>query len=86
MKTYDRLFIGGEWVAPATSTTIEVISPHTEEVIARVPHAAEADTSKERISAGEAASVSRSPNSTSSGSGLEEILKTTQRRWPSRYY
>jgi hypothetical protein len=50
------------------------------------PHAAEADTSKERISAGEAASASRSPNSTSSGSGLEEILKTTQRRWPSRYY
>jgi betaine-aldehyde dehydrogenase len=46
VKTYDRLFIGGDWVAPAASTTIEVISPHTEEVIARVPHAAEADVDR----------------------------------------
>jgi hypothetical protein len=49
-------------------------------------HAAESDRSKARISSGEAASAPRSPNSTSSSSGLEEILKTTQRRWPSRYY
>ena len=31
MQTRDRLFIGNEWVAPATDGTIEVISPHTEE-------------------------------------------------------
>jgi betaine-aldehyde dehydrogenase len=37
------LFIGGEWVAPATIATIEVISPHTEHVIARVPEASRAD-------------------------------------------
>ena len=43
VRTYDRLFIGGDWVAPATSATIEVISPHTEEVIARVPEGREAD-------------------------------------------
>jgi aldehyde dehydrogenase (NAD+) len=46
VKTYDRLFIGGEWVAPATSSTIEVISPHTQEVIARVPHASESDVDR----------------------------------------
>ena len=46
VKIYDRLFIGGEWVVPATSSTIEVISPHTEEVIASVPHAAEADVDR----------------------------------------
>jgi betaine-aldehyde dehydrogenase len=40
---YDKLFIGGEWVAPATTATIEVISPHTEQVIARVAEGAEAD-------------------------------------------
>jgi betaine-aldehyde dehydrogenase len=46
VKTYDRLFIGGDWVVPATTSTIEVISPHTEEVIARVPHASEADVDR----------------------------------------
>ena len=29
MQVHDKLFIGGEWVAPATSATIEVVSPHT---------------------------------------------------------
>ncbi|MHB8219440.1 MAG: aldehyde dehydrogenase [Acidimicrobiales bacterium] len=43
MKDYDRLFIGGEWVAPHGTATIEVISPSTEEVVARVPDATEAD-------------------------------------------
>ena len=37
MKAYDRLFIGGEWVAPAGTGTIEVINPTTEEVVGRVP-------------------------------------------------
>jgi hypothetical protein len=49
-------------------------------------HAAESDKSKERIASGEAAAVRRSPNSTSSSSSLERVLKNTQRRWPSRYY
>ena len=31
----DRLFIGGEWVEPATSETIEVVNATTEEVMAR---------------------------------------------------
>ena len=46
-------------------------------------HGAEADR---RVSSGEAAAVDRGPSSASSGSSLEEVLKTTQRRWPSRYY
>lgn len=37
MQNYDHLFLGGEWVAPATTLTLPVISPMTEEVIARVP-------------------------------------------------
>jgi betaine-aldehyde dehydrogenase len=37
MLVRDRLYIGGEWVEPAGSGTIEVISPHTEEVVGRVP-------------------------------------------------
>lgn len=43
MRAYDRLFIGGEWVAAAGSETIEVISPHTEEVIGRAPEGGPAD-------------------------------------------
>lgn len=43
MRSYDKLFIGGEWVAPASGNTIEVVSPHTEEVIASVPEGTIAD-------------------------------------------
>ena len=43
MKSWERLFIGGEWVAPSSAAKIEVVNPHSEEVIARVPEAREAD-------------------------------------------
>ncbi|MEV4677990.1 MULTISPECIES: aldehyde dehydrogenase [Actinomadura] len=43
MREHDRLFIGGEWAAPAGTATIDVISPHTEEVIGRVPEGTEGD-------------------------------------------
>src|SRR4051794_7271952 len=35
----DRLFIGGAWSTPAGTERIEVVSPHTGEVIATVPAA-----------------------------------------------
>ncbi|WP_176561924.1 aldehyde dehydrogenase [Mycolicibacterium palauense] len=40
---YDRLFIGGKWVAPSTSEVIEVFSPATGEKVGQVPVAAQAD-------------------------------------------
>ncbi|MGH8982815.1 MAG: aldehyde dehydrogenase [Acidimicrobiia bacterium] len=43
MHTYEQLFIGGEWVAPAGTATIDVISPHSEELVGRVPEGTEAD-------------------------------------------
>jgi aldehyde dehydrogenase (NAD+) len=43
VEVRDRLFIGNEWVEPATSATIDVISPTTEEVYARTPDASPAD-------------------------------------------
>ena len=46
IRDYDRLFIGGDWVAPEGTDTIGVISPSTEEVIARVPDGTEADIDK----------------------------------------
>ncbi|MHB8450282.1 MAG: aldehyde dehydrogenase family protein, partial [Mycobacteriales bacterium] len=43
MKVYDKLFLGGQWVAPSSGQTIEVISPATEEPVGRVPEALPAD-------------------------------------------
>jgi aldehyde dehydrogenase (NAD+) len=39
----DAFFIDGGWAAPATTDVIEVVSPHTEEVVARVPEGSPAD-------------------------------------------
>jgi aldehyde dehydrogenase (NAD+) len=36
-------FIDGDWAAPATSDTIQVVSPHTEQVVATVPEGSNAD-------------------------------------------
>jgi betaine-aldehyde dehydrogenase len=40
---HDRLYIGGELVAPAGTGTIDVINPFTEQVAGRVPEATNAD-------------------------------------------
>jgi betaine-aldehyde dehydrogenase len=43
MREHQRLFIGGEWVEPAGTGTIDVISPHSEELVGRVPEGTSAD-------------------------------------------
>src|SRR5207244_11224010 len=43
MRANDKLFIGGKGVEPATSNVIDVISPHSEELVGRVPEGSEAD-------------------------------------------
>ncbi|HEY1118609.1 MAG TPA: aldehyde dehydrogenase family protein, partial [Acidimicrobiales bacterium] len=45
MTTLDRdaVFIGGAWTRPATDAVLEVVSPHSEEVVARVPEGSTAD-------------------------------------------
>jgi aldehyde dehydrogenase (NAD+) len=40
---WDKLFIGGRWVEPATAEVIEVHSPATGELVGKVPLAGEAD-------------------------------------------
>ena len=42
-NSYDRFYIGGEWVPPGGGDLLEVISPVTQEVIATVPDAVNAD-------------------------------------------
>ena len=36
-------FIDGDWAAPATGATLQVVSPHTEQVVATVPEGSPAD-------------------------------------------
>lgn len=43
---HGKLFIGGELTDPLGEDVIEVVSPHTEEVIGRVPHASTADVDR----------------------------------------
>ena len=50
----DKFFIGGDWVDPAGSDQLDVISPHTEEVIAKVPEATTADVDRAVAAAREA--------------------------------
>jgi betaine-aldehyde dehydrogenase len=54
VRSFDKLFIGGKWVDPAGDGKIEVISPHTEEVIATVPEGTEADIDRAVAAAREA--------------------------------
>ena len=60
METKDTLYIGGEWLAPVATGTIEVISPTTEDVIARVPEASEGDVDR-AVEAAKAALVGPFP-------------------------
>jgi len=46
VNVHEKLYIGGEWVDPASNDVIEVISPHTEEVVGRVPEASTADVER----------------------------------------
>lgn len=54
MHEHDRLFIGGEWTASAGTGTIDVISPHTEEAVGRVPEGTKADIDRAVAAAREA--------------------------------
>ncbi|HEY5098063.1 MAG TPA: aldehyde dehydrogenase family protein, partial [Acidimicrobiales bacterium] len=54
MKSYDRLFIGGEWVEPSSTAVFDVVSPTTEELVGRVPEAQQADVDRAVAAAREA--------------------------------
>ncbi|MCU1621702.1 MAG: Aldehyde Dehydrogenase [Frankiales bacterium] len=54
METREHIYVGGEFIPSTGNGTIEVISPHTEEVIARVPDGTNADIDKAVAAAREA--------------------------------
>ena len=43
MHTYEKFFIGGEWVDPAGSDTLKVMSPTSGDIVGSVPVATPAD-------------------------------------------
>ncbi len=42
----DRLFIGGQWVEPSSTETLDVVNPATEETVGRIPLGAPADVDR----------------------------------------
>jgi betaine-aldehyde dehydrogenase len=76
MQIKDTLYVGGEWVAPAGTNIIEVISPTTEQVIARVPEAAEGDVDR-AVEAAKAALAGPYPQ-LSPGERADCIVKLSQ--------
>ncbi len=43
---FRQLYIGGQWIAPATDKLIDVVSPYSEQVVFQVAEAVEADVDK----------------------------------------
>lgn len=60
----DKLFIGGEWVAPLSGGSIELVNPNSEEVVAIVAEAGDADM--DRAVAAARAAFDNGPWSTTS--------------------
>ncbi len=50
----DKLFIGGEWVAPLSGRQLEIVNPNSEEVVARVAEAGKEDMDRAVAAAREA--------------------------------
>jgi len=71
---YDRLFIGGQWVASTGSSLINVISPSTEEHVAAVPSGTPADVDRAVAAARQAFDAGPWPRWT-----LEQRLEVMQR-------
>jgi betaine-aldehyde dehydrogenase len=46
VQTREHIYVGGEFIAPSGTGTIDVISPHTEQVIAKVPDGTKEDVDK----------------------------------------
>jgi acyl-CoA reductase-like NAD-dependent aldehyde dehydrogenase len=80
----DKLFIGGEWVAPLSGESIEVESPVTEEIVARVAAAGNADMDRAVAAAREAFDHGSWPTTPPAerGAMLMKLADALERRVP----
>lgn len=46
MKTYDKIYIGGQWVPPSGKGSFDVMNSSTEEVLGRIPASSAADVDR----------------------------------------
>src|SRR5215213_10090989 len=53
-RVRDRIFIGGEWVEPRGTETLDVVNPATEEVVGTIPLCDPDDVDRAVRAAGEA--------------------------------
>lgn len=82
IETHTKLFIDGTWAQPATASTIDVISPHTEAVIARVAEAREADVDRAVAAARAAFDTGPWPRTPAAerGAAMQRLLAALQAR------
>jgi aldehyde dehydrogenase (NAD+) len=78
MKSYDRLFIGGEWVAPSSSSIFQVHSPSNGELVGSTPEAMNADIDRAVAAAREAVDHGPWPHMTPTERGA--VLARCSRR------
>ncbi len=80
MNNTDKFYINGEWVAPSTKDTLEVINPATEEPIATIAMGGKADVDK-AVAAAKAAFVTFSQTSVDERAALlGRIIEAYQAR------
>jgi acyl-CoA reductase-like NAD-dependent aldehyde dehydrogenase len=53
LQVRDKIFIGGEWVAPSGGEPIEVVNPTTEEIIGTIPACSPEDADRAAAAARE---------------------------------
>ena len=80
LRHADRFFIGGQWVAPSSDATIEVIDSGTEEHFFTVAEAQEADMARAVDAARQAFDVGPWPRLTHGQRA--EYLRALGRAWP----
>ncbi len=83
MQVYDKLFIGGELVAPLGTDTIEVINASTEEVAGRAPEATTGDIDRAVAAAREA--FDNGPWARTSALERAELLQQLSKGIQARY-
>ncbi|HWK42077.1 MAG TPA: aldehyde dehydrogenase family protein, partial [Croceibacterium sp.] len=80
----DKLFIGGEWVAPLSGRQLEIVNPNSEEVVARVAEAGNEDMDRAVAAARDA--FDNGPWSTTPpaerGRKLNAMIDVLERRVP----
>ena len=96
IQVRDKLFIGGEWVDPSGSETIDVVNASTEEVMGRIPQSTPADVDRAvagragrlRVLVADAAGGAREPGARSrrgaGGARRTRSRRRSRRRWACR--